>query len=107
LRMSQLPSRIGETWLVAGQLAAAWPGTLVHATLGRGTLRCILPPGEEVALRPALSLPFHGTRIVDRLPRALWASIPPATGDRLSCGIRRTFDPHELLNPGIFGILNS
>ena len=107
LRLSQLPSRIGETWHVAGQLAAAWAGTLVHATFGRGTVRCILPPGDEAPLRRALSLPFHGTRIVERLPEPIWSIIPPAADDRLSRGLRRTFDPHALLNPGLFGSGNS
>jgi glycolate oxidase FAD binding subunit len=104
IRLSQLPSRIGETWHVAGQLAEAWPGTLLHATMGRGVVRCMLPRGDESALRKALSLPFHGTRIAERLPERLWPVIAPASAtDRLSLGIRRTFDPHGVLNPGILG----
>jgi glycolate oxidase FAD binding subunit len=108
VRLSQLASRIGETWHVAGQLADAWPGTLLHATMGRGVVRCILPRGDETALRKALSLPFHGTRIAERLPERLWPVVAPASAaDRLSLGIRRIFDPHGLLNPGIMGSLDS
>ena len=108
VRLSQLPSRIGETWHVAGQLAEAWPGTRLHATVGRGVVRCILPRGDEAALQRALKLPFHGTRITERLPERLWSELAPATAsDRLSRGIRRTFDPHGLFNPGIFGSLES
>jgi len=59
-------------------------------------------------LRKALSLPFHGTRIAERLPERLWPVIAPASAtDRLSLGIRRTFDPHGVLNPGILGSLES
>ena len=108
VRLSQLPSRTGETWHIAGQLAEAWPGTLVHGTVGRGVVRCILPRGDETSLRRALSLPFHGTRIAERLPERLWPAVAPASAsDRLSQGIRRTFDPHALLNPGILGSLAS
>jgi glycolate dehydrogenase FAD-binding subunit len=108
VRLSQLPSRIGETWHVAGQLAEAWSGTLLHATVGRGVVRCILPAGDENTMRRALSLPFHGTRIVERLPERLWSDIAPASAsDRLSRGIRQKFDPHGLLNPGIFGRIDS
>jgi hypothetical protein len=104
LRLSQLPSRLGETWHVAGQLADAWPGTLVHATIGRGVVRCILPAPSEAALRSVLGLPFHGTRVFERLPAALWPTLAPtAAADRLSRGVRRAFDPLHLLNPGILG----
>jgi FAD/FMN-containing dehydrogenase len=103
-----LPSRVGETWHIARQLADAWPGTLVHGTVGRGVVRCILPRGDESAMRKALSLPFHGTRIAERLPERLWPVIAPnSASDRLSHGIRHAFDPHGVLNPGILGPLES
>ena len=108
VRLSQLPSRVGETWHIARQLADAWPGTLVHGTVGRGVVRCILPRGDESAMRKALSLPFHGTRIAERLPERLWPVIAPnSASDRLSHGIRHAFDPHGVLNPGILGPLES
>lgn len=108
VRLSQLPSRIGESWFAAGQLAAAWPGTMRHATLGRGVVRCLLPSGDDDELLRALSLPFHGTRVPERLPPSAWARLSTSgssggTHDRLSRDIKRAFDPAGVLNPGILG----
>ena len=108
LRLSQLPSRIGESWFAAGQLASAWPGTMRHATIGRGVVRCVMPAGDDITLLRALSLPFHGTRICERLPAAVWArfaSSPQSLNgtDRLAREVKRTFDPQFVLNPGILG----
>ena len=47
--------------------------------------------------------PASGSRIVERLPDPLWADEPSAVGDPLSLGVRRTFDPDRVLNPGILG----
>jgi hypothetical protein len=44
-----------------------------------------------------------GSRIVERLPGALWADVPSAVGDALSSEVQRTFDPDRVLNPGILG----
>jgi FAD/FMN-containing dehydrogenase len=37
------------------------------------------------------------------LPDAAWRVLPAPSGDRLSRGIKRAFDPHDVLNPGILG----
>jgi FAD/FMN-containing dehydrogenase len=44
------------------------------------------------------------TRIGERLTHELWPIVsPPPAADRISAGIKRTFDPRGVLNPGIFG----
>lgn len=105
LRMSQLPSQIGDTWGAARTIAAHWPGTLAHSTVGRGVVRCILPRGggNYDALRRALAA-CVGTRIFERLPARLWPTLAPsAIANRLSRGVNRAYDPHRILNPGILG----
>jgi glycolate oxidase FAD binding subunit len=103
-RVSNLPSRIQGTWLEAAALTRACPGTLVHATAARGVVRCIVPRSD--AATDALAKSFaSGTaaRVGERLPPLLW---PHAlTRDRLSRGIKTTFDPARVLNPGILGEL--
>jgi FAD/FMN-containing dehydrogenase len=39
------------------------------------------------------------------MPRELWPLISPSVvGDKISQGIKHTFDPQGILNPGILGI---
>lgn len=105
VRLSQLPSQIPETWESALKIAAAWPGTLVHSTVGRGIVRCILPRGGGGYddLQRALGLAI-GTRVFERLPARLWPALAGRpTADRVSRGIKQAFDPRRILNPGILG----
>jgi hypothetical protein len=83
----------------------------MHATLGRGVLRCIVPlPDAPLDARQRLLLPRRipdatGTRIFERLPAALWSElgVPSPASDRLSRGVKAKFDPAGILNPGILG----
>jgi glycolate oxidase FAD binding subunit len=113
-RMSDLPSRIGETWTHAQRVGLAAGRCWMHATLTRGVVRCIAFPREENAairsqtsdlLSAALSDPaFRGTLIVEQLPADRWPLHARSNfGDPVSVRLRRAFDPHRLLNPGIFG----
>jgi glycolate oxidase FAD binding subunit len=104
-RVSCAPARLGSAWIEIGR-AAADTGLLAHATLGRGIIRCILPPGNDDRIETFLSLanPFQGTTIFERLPRGQWpaARLSPAH-ESLSRAIKHTFDPMRILNPGILG----
>lgn len=105
LRLSHLPSEIGAVWDAAMQLASACAGTIVHARPARGLVRCIVPNDRQNVASfgnhvPALS-PF--TCVPERLPAQLWRSFPSPAGDRLSARIKRTFDPDNVLNPGLLG----
>jgi glycolate oxidase FAD binding subunit len=118
MRLSRLPSRFAETWSEAARLADLFPGTLVHGAPLRGVLRCVVPDvstardggrghalvGVEERLGRALTSPFDGVRIFERVPGAIWRSFAPsAASDRLSAGIKAAYDPDCLLNPGILG----
>jgi hypothetical protein len=106
-RLSQLPSQLAETWSFAREATSDVPGALVHATLGRGVVRCVLPHdrAEELATFLNAMASFPGTRVFERLPAMVWRSeaAPSAVLDRLSRGVKRSFDPMNILNPGILG----
>lgn len=104
-RLSTRPSEIASAWNVACAVADECPGTLIGATVARGIVRCIVPDGANAAasLRRLWS-ESRIARIGERLTPELWSLCsPPPTDDRLSSGVKRTFDPRGVLNPGIFG----
>ena len=107
VRFSAPPSRMAATWAHALAVCAALPGAFAHASVGRGVARCVMPTGgapREAALARALASPFDGTRVVERLPAALWPAREPApVRDRLERELRRAYDPQGILNPGILG----
>jgi glycolate oxidase FAD binding subunit len=89
-RCSDLPTRLGAIWD-----ALDAPGVMLDAAVRRGVVRCI---GATAPPKGA------GTVIAERVPAALWPSLGqgPAS-DLLSRDLRAAFDPHRVLNPGIFG----
>ena len=107
LRLSRLPSRFAATWLDATHIAEQWPDGYCHGDPGRGVARLVLPLGDEDAssrLASVLGVSYDGTRIFERLPAVLWPSLaPPAVRGRIERGLKTAFDPHNVLNPGIFG----
>lgn len=105
-RLSGLPAEIESRWREAADIAAECPGTLVHASPARGVVRCIVPASDAArdALKKRFVNPAQTSRIGERLPPELWPSCSPApTADALSAGIKRAFDPNNVLNVGIFG----
>ena len=101
-RVSAPVSRLGELWTTTAA-AAEGAGGWAHASAGRGVVRVVLPaasPGE--ALRAARAAAH--VLVPERMPEALWSELaPPVASDTLSRGVRRAFDPHRVLNPGILG----
>jgi len=105
-RLSGLSTDIDRAWSAASILASQIEGMMIHATPARGVVRCMVPstPNAIATLRRAFaSVPTAG-RIGERLPADLWSLCsPPPTADAISSGIKQTFDPRGVLNPGIFG----
>jgi FAD/FMN-containing dehydrogenase len=105
-RLSALATEIERVWAEAVAIAAGCPGTLIHASPSRGVVRCIVPmnPTSVDVLRQRFVASPTSNRIGERLPDELWSVVaPPPAADRLSVGIKATFDPHRVLNVGIFG----
>jgi FAD/FMN-containing dehydrogenase len=49
-----------------------------------------MPPDERV--------------VYETLPADVWSEVSPSVvADPLSRGIRKAYDPHDILNPGILG----
>ena len=105
-RLSGLPAEIEARWRQANEIATECAGTLIHASPSHGIVRCIVPRTDAAvaALKRWLVTHAQASRIGERLPTDLWALCsPPPTADRLSAGIKRAFDPNNVLNVGIFG----
>ncbi len=109
-RFSAAPARMAHTWNAARAAAGSSPKALVHATVSRGVARCIVQGDEGSGDRlVAAAARFAGTVIFERLPAELWPRTRSgnATGEsgtaRLARGVKRRFDPANVLNPGIMG----
>ena len=104
-RISGLPARLAGRWERAQHLAESTNGALVHASVARGTVRCVLQAEPSADIVNALSEQVDGeTLIFESLPASLWAKLAPtAISDRVSQGIKKAFDPFDILNRGILG----
>jgi glycolate oxidase FAD binding subunit len=107
IRLGTLPANIGVLWSSASD-AVRRAGGFAHATLARGVVRCVVPASateeENGRLRGMIdALQSTGSRVIERLPRALWNDAPLAAADPLSRQVKAAFDPDGLLNPGILG----
>ena len=107
-RLSGLPSGLAARWNVANQILDGFEGALMHASIGRGTVRCVVPGALSFSSLEKLSeAAATQTLILESAPPDLWKRISPsAISDRVSQNIRRAFDPKMILNPGILGPVN-
>jgi glycolate oxidase FAD binding subunit len=107
LRLSRLSSRFATTWRDAQRIVERWPGGYCHGTIGRGIVRIVCPldaGADDRSLRAVLDVPFDGHRIYERLPSDLWSTLARSTShNRLERDVKATFDPQNVLNPGILG----
>jgi glycolate oxidase FAD binding subunit len=111
VRLSHLPSRIGELWAASREISRRWPGALCEASPSRGIIRCVLPrrgtdrAAEVTAIASALYIGVEATRSYERLPPELWASLSPRPGiDSMEQRVKRAFDPAGVLNRGMLGL---
>jgi glycolate oxidase FAD binding subunit len=108
-RVSARPSRLAALCAELFSPAAAAVGLLAHATVSRGVVRFALPGATGFGLPRFSSVAIGGVRptiIVERMPATLGsdhraALVTAREADRLTLGVRRAFDPHAILNPGI------
>jgi glycolate oxidase FAD binding subunit len=104
-RVSGFPSLLAERWGRVERIAGISGTAMMHASIGRGTVRCAISgePPHEIGDQLA-ALQAHDTVILENAPASLWERISPsATGDRVSTNLKKAFDPLGILNPGILG----
>jgi glycolate oxidase FAD binding subunit len=98
-RVSARSSELAATWR-----AVADDGAVVcHASLERGIVRCIASENDADAIERLSGLSQTRRVIIERAPAAVWERQPAPAVRPLDEGMRRAFDPHGVLNPGLFG----
>lgn len=108
LRISSLPQRIAGA--AARILNDDVAGVYTAIDPRRGVIRVVAgvaddaaSPADPVGIQPS------GTSelVFEKLPADLWPVVSPSVvADPLSQGIKRAYDPHNILNPGVLGDLN-
>ncbi len=75
---------------------------VVVGTNGEGRDDDVVTSGTSVEFGSDAS---RSTEVIfEKLPPEVWAQVSPSVvADRLSQGIRKAYDPHNILNPGILG----
>ena len=113
IRISTLPTR----FLAAASsiLADTEPRILISINPRRGVMRLVTRGDRDMdsamGADAGSSLDFPGdgqgaatSLIFERLPAEVWPVVSPSvTADALSRGIKKAYDPHNVLNPGILG----
>jgi glycolate oxidase FAD binding subunit len=113
IRISSLPTRF--LGAAASILADSPPEVAISINPRRGVMRIMTHGGgpsstpNAVAAGSSFELPSNGERsdtslIFEVLPAEVWGAVSPSVvSDPLSRGIKKAYDPHDLLNPGILG----
>lgn len=111
-RCSMPPADLPRVWDALGHAAGDGNELPRHATVLRGIIRCLVPaPAGTGRLRyedlAPLLRPVEGARVIpERLGPDAWSRLAPSpVGDPLSRGVKQAFDPANVLNPGILGIV--
>ena len=109
LRISSLPQRVVAS--AARILSDDVAGVFTSIDPRRGVIRVAAgtDDGAEPTDRIAAGVVQADTSeiVFEKLPAELWSAVSPSVvADPLSQGIKRAYDPHDILNPGILGNLN-
>jgi glycolate oxidase FAD binding subunit len=113
IRISTLPTR----FLAAASsiLADTEPRIVISINPRRGMMRLVTRDDGDrdptSVVDASMPLDFHsdgqgsGTSVIfEKLPAEVWPVVSPSVvSDPLSQGIKRKYDPHNVLNPGILG----
>jgi glycolate oxidase FAD binding subunit len=113
IRISTLPFRF--LGAAASILTDIQPRVVISINLWRGVMRLVTRgdgdqnPANTVDADVSVNFPTDGqnagtTVIFEKLPADVWPVVSPGVvSDPLSRGIRKAYDPHNILNPGILG----
>lgn len=114
IRIAALPVQFVAT--SAAMLKDEMPGIFSYVNIHRGVMRIFtspqalrvaagIPDGRtSVDLRVSSENPGEGVVVYEKLPAEVWPIVSPTViSDSLSQGIKKAYDPHGILNPGILG----
>jgi glycolate oxidase FAD binding subunit len=110
IRISSLPQRVAGA--SATILNDDVPGIYTNIDPRRGVMRIVVAAAAagngEIGTPSAFAFPADETGsssvVFEKLPADVWAAVSPSVvSDPLSRGIKKTYDPHNILNPGILG----
>jgi glycolate oxidase FAD binding subunit len=109
LRISSLPQRVIGT--AAKILSDDVAGVYTSIDPRRGVIRVVARATDGTASTQEIAAGIERTGsselVFEKLPAELWGVVAPSVvADPLSQGIKRSYDPHNILNPGILGDLN-
>jgi glycolate oxidase FAD binding subunit len=107
IRISGLPATFRE--VSVRMLSDEFPWISEYINPVRGVLRLVLRAPDDAAASEESVLGIHPAGrpdehvVFEKLPGESWADIPSAISDSLSQGVKKAYDPHNILNPGILG----
>jgi FAD/FMN-containing dehydrogenase len=113
IRISTLPTRF--LTVASSILADTEPRIMISINPRRGIMRLVTQDDGDrepaSIVDPGISLDFPsdgegaGTSVIfEKLPAEVWPVVSPSVAsDPLSRGIKKAYDPHNILNPGILG----
>ncbi len=108
IRLSGLPAQLRSA--AGAMVSDSIPGVYTSINIARGVVRIAVtrsaPDSDTDITARGLSLdgPVQGSFVFERLPAEAWKSVSPSVvSDPLSQGIKRAYDPFNVLNPGILG----
>jgi glycolate oxidase FAD binding subunit len=106
IRISGLPATFREVSATMLSDDYSWISEYIDPV--RGVLRLILREPRDAAASEESVLGIDPTlpnqpMVFEKLPAEAWAEIPSAVSDPLSQRIKKAYDPHNILNPGILG----
>lgn len=106
IRLSGLPARLRAA--AAAIAVDTLPGVFTSINVTRGIVRIVVSGqsdgNDSLASGLLLEGPVEGEFVFERLPAETWKAVSPSVvSDALSQGIKRTYDPFNVLNPGILG----
>ena len=113
IRISSLPTRFLGT--AAGIVADSPPGVVISINPHRGVMRLATLRTRESSSTDSAEGSVHSelleagkdshtSLIFEKLPEDVWPVVSPSVvADSLSRGVRKVFDPYNILNPGILG----
>jgi glycolate oxidase FAD binding subunit len=107
-RLSGLPVGLATRWDLAKTVLEDSDDALMHASIGRGIVRCVVPNAlSSATIEKLVAAKTNHTLILESARADLWTRISPsAIADRVSQSVRRAFDPMTIMNPGILGPVN-